>query len=82
MTDIYSAQRSDSTASDFLQILVTLLNEGEAANGATILQPDTVRAMFNDQMPILDIKDLGGLAVNGLVSSSDPLISGADLEML
>jgi hypothetical protein len=38
--------------------------------------------MFDDQMPILNIEDLGGLAVNGLVPSSDPLISGADLEML
>lgn len=47
-----------------------------------ILQPDTVKAMFEDQMPILGIKDLGGLAVNGLVASADPKIAGTGLEML
>jgi hypothetical protein len=73
---------SDSTATEFLQILVPLLKQGKGSNGATILQPDTVKAMFEDQMPILGIKDLGGLAVNGTVATTDTIISGAGLEML
>jgi hypothetical protein len=72
----------DSTAAEFLQILTILLNEGQGANGATILRPETVRAMFEDQMPILDIKDLGGLAINGMVDGTDPIISGSDLVLL
>ena len=72
----------DSTASDFLQILVTLLNQGRGAHGSTILKSETVKAMFEDQMGIMCIKDLGGLAVNGAVDSTDPIISGSDLVML
>jgi hypothetical protein len=72
----------DSTAAEFLQILTILLNEGKGANGATILRPETVRTMFEDQMPILDIKDLGGLAINGMVDGTDPIISGSDLVLL
>lgn len=73
---------SDSTASEFLQILVTLLNKGKGSNGTTVLEPETVQAMFNDQMPILEISDLGGLAVNGQVPGCDPKIAGGGLEML
>lgn len=61
---------------------MTLLNEGKGANGVSILEPETVQAMFEDQMPILTIKDLGGLAINGVVASTDPVISGSDLVML
>lgn len=58
------------------------MNEGKGTNGSTILRTETVKAMFEDQMAILDIKDLGGLAVNGMVESTDPIISGSDLVML
>jgi hypothetical protein len=58
------------------------LNKGRGANGVTILDAETVNAMFEDQIPILDIKDLGGLATDGVVAGTDPLISGSDLEML
>lgn len=63
-------------------MLVPLLNKGQGANGAVILKPETVGAMFTDQMPIMGIKDLGGLAVDGRVGSADPKIAGSALEML
>jgi hypothetical protein len=65
-----------------LQILVVLLNKGQGANGSVILKPETLKSMFEDQMPILDIKDLGGLAVDGEVETTDTVISGAGLNML
>lgn len=61
---------------------MVLLNEGKGANGSAILKPETLNSMFEDQMPILDVKDLGGLAVDGKVETTDTVISGAGLNML
>lgn len=74
---------TDSTASDFLQVLVPLLNEGKGANGATILKSETIKTMFEDQMPILGIKDLAALSTNAEAgSSADTDISGGGLHLL
>lgn len=74
---------TDATASDFLQVLVPLLNNGRFANGAAILKDETVKAMYEDQMPILGIKDLGALATTAEAGqSADPEISGGGLHLL
>jgi len=39
-----------STVSDYLQILVVLINKGKGANGARILKEETVKQMFEDQL--------------------------------
>lgn len=74
---------ADSTASDFLQVLIPLLNSGKGANGVTILKAETIKMMFEDQMPILGIKDLAALATDAEAgSTADPDISGGGLHLL
>ncbi|GFZ43695.1 hypothetical protein JCM24511_01415 [Saitozyma sp. JCM 24511] len=69
-----------STAHDFLQILAALMNGGLGPNGVRILKQDTVTAMFEDQ--VAGVADLGGLAVDGIVETTDKSKANDALVML